>query len=90
MARAGAIPGLTASFAHMRLSNIYKRKAVLSVAGSTYASNLAGTLLSQSVALKHDYPAYQWFEPLFLPGVHYLAFDLFMNNLTGEQLLFSK
>ena len=71
----------------MPLADIYKHKAILSVAGSTYASNLAGTLMSNSVALKQDYPAYQWFEPLFRPGVHYLAIDMFLNNVSGACVL---
>ena len=50
-----------------------RNRAQCAIAGGSYASNFIDVVFTGSiVAVKQDYPAWAWYEPLFQPGVHYV------------------
>ena len=60
-------------------------RGVISVAGGSYASNFIDTLfMKNTIALKQNYPAYAWYEPYFLPNVHYVPLHRDLGNLDEQ------
>ena len=59
-----------------------RNRAQFAIAGGSYASNFIDIVFTGStVAIKQDYPAWAWYEPLFQPGVHYVLVSRDLSNL---------
>ena len=59
-----------------------RNRVQFAIAGGSYASNFIDIVYTgSSVAIKQDYPAWAWYEPLFQPGVHYVLVKRDLSNL---------